>query len=105
MKNAKAIKAFARYDRQVRISNSKLGSVLAMIMMPAGIMLDYFVYPDKVWDLLKLRLVCSLLVGVVWGLLCTNFGKRFYRTLCMTWYMLPALCIAWMIWFSEDPTS
>lgn len=105
MRNAQALKAFTRYDRQVRISNSKLGSILAMIMMPAGITLDYFVYPDKIWDLLKLRLVCSFLVGMVFALLCTNFGKRFYRALCMTWYMLPALCIAWMIYFSNDPAS
>src|SRR5579862_8789649 len=98
--------AFAEYDRQTRISNSKLGAVLAIIMMPAGASLDYFVYgPEKVFDFLKLRLLCSLLVGVVWVLFLTSFGKKHYRVLGMTWYMLPALFIAWMIYYADDPVS
>jgi signal transduction histidine kinase len=98
--------AFADYDRQVRISNSKLGAVLAIIMMPAGVSLDYFVYgPTKVWAFLKLRLLCSLLVGVVWALFLTEFGKKHYRVLGMTWYMLPAFFIAWMIYVADDAVS
>lgn len=98
--------AFAEYDRQTRISNSKLGAVLAIIMMPAGVSLDYFVYgPTKAFDFLKLRLLCSLLVGVVWLLFLTPFGKKHYRVLGMTWYMLPALFIAWMIYYANDPVS
>ncbi|HVV01662.1 MAG TPA: hypothetical protein VHH88_09900, partial [Verrucomicrobiae bacterium] len=63
--------AFAKYDRQTRISNSKLGAVLAMILMPAGMALDYFVYGRSanpawgmplVWKFLGLRILCSVLV-------------------------------------------
>ena len=97
--------AFSEYDREVRISNSKLGAVLAIILMPAGAALDYFVYQDRVWEFLKLRLLCSLLVGVVWFLFLTPFGKRHYRVLGMTWYMLPAFFIAWMIRNAGDPVS
>ena len=98
--------AFADYDRQVRISNSKLGAVLAIIMMPAGASLDYFVYgPARVGEFLKLRLLCSLLVGIVWLLFMTTFGKKHYRVLGMTWYMLPAFFIAWMVYVANDPVS
>jgi signal transduction histidine kinase len=104
--------AFAEYDRQNRISNSKLGAVLAIIMMPLGASLDYFVYyrnrPDGA-ELLRrffeLRVLCSLLVGVVLALFWTNFGKKHYRVLGMTWYMLPAFFIAWMIYAANDPVS
>jgi signal transduction histidine kinase len=104
--------AFAEYDRQNRISNSKLGAVLAIIMMPLGASLDYFVYyrnrPDGA-ELLRtffeLRVLCSLLVGAVLALFWTNFGKKHYRVLGMTWYMLPAFFIAWMIYAANDPVS
>ena len=105
MSNDNVQQAFAEYDRQVRISNSKLGAVLAIILMPAGAALDHFVYPDRLWEFLKLRLLCSLLVGVVWFLFLTPLGKRHYRVLGMTWYMLPALFIAWMIRNADDPVS
>ena len=98
--------AFAEYDRQERIRNSKLGAVLAVIMMPAGAALDYFVYgPERLWEFLKLRLLCSLLVGVVWFMFLTPFGKKHYRIFGMTWYMLPAFFIAWMVFAANDPVS
>ena len=101
--NAELQAAFADYDRQVRITNSKLGAVLAMILMPAGVALDYFVYQEKLWPFLGLRLLCSAGVAVVWGLFHTEFGKRHYRVLGMTWYMLPAFFIAVMIYQADDP--
>jgi len=98
--------AFAEYDRQNRISNSKLGAILAIIMMPAGASLDFFVYgKHHLWEFLQLRLLCSLLVGVVLALFWTPFGKKYYRVLGMTWYMLPAFFIAWMITAANDPVS
>ena len=102
-------KAFAEYDRQNRISNSKLGAVLAIIMMPLGASLDFFVYRSRgthlLWTFFELRVLCSLLVGVVLALFWTNFGKKHYRVLGMTWYMLPAFFIAWMIYAAKDPVS
>ncbi len=98
-------KEFAEYDRNVRIANSKLGAVLAIVLMPAGLVLDWFVYPEKLWVFFQLRIFCSVLVGVVLALFFTNFGRKHYRVLGMTWYMLPALFIAWMIYAAGDPLS
>lgn len=107
--NERVHQAFAEYDRQNRISNSKLGAVLAIFMMPAGSMLDYFVYhetkPELLWEFFALRVLCSFLVGVVLVLFWTNFGKKYYRVLGMTWYMLPAFFIAAMICVAQDPVS
>ena len=58
--------AFHDQDRQTRIQNSKVGCWLAIALMPAGILLDYFVYPSQLWFFLQLRLFCSLLVFGVW---------------------------------------
>ncbi len=98
--------AFADYERQIRISNSKVGAILAIIMMPAGASLDYFVYGSThLWRFFQLRLLCSVLVGVVLLLFWTPVGKKHYRILGMTWYMLPAFFIAWMIYLANDPVA
>lgn len=97
--------AFAEYDKRVRISNSRIGAIWAMILMPAGVTLDYFVYRDYLWLFLGLRVLCSVLVFGVRSLFSTSFGDRHYRFLGMIWYMLPALFISWMINASGDPVS
>ncbi len=97
--------AFAEYDKQVRISNSRLGAIWAMILMPAGITLDYLVYPDQVWEFFLLRVLCSLCVWGVRALFNTEFGDRNYRFLGMLWYMLPAFFISGMIYASDSVTS
>ena len=38
--------AFAEYDRQETISNFKVACIIGMTLMPAGVILDYAVYPD-----------------------------------------------------------
>lgn len=97
--------AFAAYDKKVRISNSRLGALWAMLLMPAGITLDYFVYPDQVWEFFWLRILCSLSVWGVRALFNTEFGDRNYRFLGMLWYMLPAFFIAGMIYASDEVIS
>jgi signal transduction histidine kinase len=98
-------KAFREDDQRVRINNSIGGCWLAITLMPAGFTLDYFVYPDQLWSFLELRLLCSLLVGGVLALFYTPFGKRHYRVLGQIWYLLPALCIAAMIYLTEGASS
>ena len=97
--------AFHDQDRQTRIQNSKVGCWLAIALMPAGILLDYFVYPSQLWFFLQLRLFCSLLVFGVWVVFHTSVGVRFYRFWGMVWYLLPAFFITWMIYTTEGAAS
>jgi two-component system, sensor histidine kinase PhcS len=101
--------AFAGYERRVRISNYKVGCLLAFIFMPAGASLDYFVYnapgDSHVWEFFKLRLFCSGLLAVVYGLLCTELGARVYRALGFLVAFLPMAFISWMIFATDGPAS
>jgi signal transduction histidine kinase len=97
--------AFAEYDKKVRISNSRLGAIWAMILMPAGITLDLMVYPGLWKEFFWLRVLCSISVWGVRALFNTPFGDRNYRFLGMVWYMLPAFTIAGMIYASDEVTS
>jgi signal transduction histidine kinase len=97
--------AFAEYDRRETISNFKVACVIGMTLMPAGVVLDSFVYPAQAVYFLKLRLLCSLLIGLFLALLLTSLGRRHYRFQGVLLFMLPASFIAWMIYATEGAAS
>lgn len=97
--------SFFEYNRDVRISNSKAGCMLVVVLMPAGVSLDYFVYPDKLGLFFVLRMICSLLALILWGLLSMPFGHRHFRALGMLWFILPSLFISIMIYFAQGVES
>jgi signal transduction histidine kinase len=98
-------RAFADYERRVTIQNSKVGCLLGILFMPAGVSLDYFVYRDQTPFFLQLRLLCSLLLGAVWWLFRTPLGLRHYRLLGLIEVSLPVFFIAWMIYATEGAAS
>jgi signal transduction histidine kinase len=79
--------------------------MLVVVLMPAGLSLDYFVYPDKVLFFFTLRIVCSVMALGLWGLLSLPIGRKHFRVLGMTWFLLPSLFISLMIYFSEGVES
>ncbi len=97
--------AYASRERQERLRSSKVGCALVVFLMPAGITLDLFVYPDRWFYFLQLRLLCSALAGVLWFVHTRPFGERYYRYLGIPITLLPAFFIAWMIAVTEGPTS
>ena len=98
-------RAFAEYQRHVTINNVRVGCYLGMALMPAGMALDLFVYPDKSFHFFKLRLLCSLLIGVFWGVVKSGVGVRYYRALGVFLAMLPSFFISWMIYETEGADS
>ena len=97
--------AFLDNERQERVNTGKVASALVVILMPVGIVLDLWVYP-KYWRFfVVLRLVCSVLAGVLWFLYTTPFGEKHHRVLGLPIALLPAFFIAWMIYYSGDSNS
>ena len=97
--------AFAEYDREVTVSNFKVACAIGMILMPAGILLDWAVYPNDLENFFYLRLACAVLIGVFLTILLTPFGRQRYRVLGVTLFMLPASFIAAMIYASGNPVT
>jgi len=97
---------FQDYNRDFRIRTSKMGCFLAFILMPAGSILDWFVYPELHGRFLILRLICSALAGLLWLLLSwPAFARRWFRELGLSWFILPSAFICWMIYESEGVQS
>jgi signal transduction histidine kinase len=97
--------AFVANERRERIRSGKVASALVVFLMPAGIILDRYVYPERWADFLLLRLLCSGLAVGLWALHNTPFGVRYYRLLGIPIALLPAFFISWMIGITEGPES
>ncbi len=97
--------AFAEYDRQVTINNFKVACALGAVLMPVGYLLDKYMYPDMAGKFLCMRLLCSVLIGLFFGFLLTPWGRRHYRSLGVTLFMLPASFIAAMIYATTGAPS
>ncbi|MDX6766200.1 MAG: ATP-binding protein [Candidatus Methylacidiphilales bacterium] len=97
---------FLDYNRDFRISTSKVGCLLAFVLMPAGTLLDHFVYPEMAGSFLFLRLICAALAGVLFLLLSwPAFARRWFRELGLSWFILPSAFICLMIYQSEGVRS
>jgi signal transduction histidine kinase len=97
--------AFANYDRQVIIANVKVGCLIGVLFMPFGTILDYFVYRAEVAYFLKLRLLCSLLIAIFWGVVVSPFGHKHPRFLGVLLAMFPSFFISWMIYLKDGSES
>lgn len=95
-------RAFQDYERSVRVRNYKIGCVLALIFMPAGAVLDYFVYREQVTEFFLLRLLCAALLAAIGLLLHARPDHPTYRALGFSVALLPMVFICWMIYRSSD---
>src|SRR6187399_662861 len=105
--NTKEIQdAYVDYVRQQAISNFKVACTLGFILMPAGAILDHFVYPGQTAHFfLALRLFSSVLIAIFYASLLTSFGRKYYRFQGVTLFMIPASFIAYMIYYTEGDGS
>jgi two-component system sensor histidine kinase PhcS len=92
-------------ERAERIRTGKVASMLVVFLMPAGVMLDFFFYPDELGDFLLVRLLCAVLAAGLWYLHTTPWAERNYKLLGLPIAWLPAAGISWMIYVTEGPTS
>lgn len=98
--------AYRQYILAGNIRNSKVACALVIVLMPAGVVLDYWVYHDVLWDFLQLRLICSALAAcVLFGLTLKGLPEWAYRVLCRGWFVLPAFFISVMIATKEGASS
>ncbi len=86
-------KAFVEYDRQVIFENVIVGCLIGIVLMPLGTLLDYKVYNDQWGFFLKLRVLCSLLIGLFWLVVMTPFGRKHPRKLGVLLAFFPAFFI------------
>ena len=104
--NSKEIQtAFAEYDRKAILNNVVVGCILGMVLMPVGTLLDYQVYRPEVYYFFKLRLFCSLLIGIFCAVVLTPFGRKHPRKLGVLLAFFPSFFMSWMIYATDGSSS
>ena len=97
--------AYDQYNRQVRIRNAKIASLLVIVLMPIGSLLDWFVYPHLLIPFFGLRIACSVATAASWLMLKSRYQNLLYPFAIRACYLLPALAMSLMIASSEGATS
>jgi len=97
--------AYREFDRDLRILRAKAGYVLALVLMPAGVTLDYFVYPNLLWKIMQVRLLCDVALLACFLFSFSRHAARFSKALDKPCVLLPTLSICWMIYLSEGALS
>jgi signal transduction histidine kinase len=96
---------YEQYNRKVRIRNASIASLLVIILMPVGSLLDWFVYPRLLLPFFSLRIACSVATAAAWLMLKSRYQKLLYPFLIRAWYLMPSFSISLMIAFSEGASS
>jgi two-component system sensor histidine kinase PhcS len=97
--------AWKEYDRVTTIHKTKLGCLFGIVMVPVFALLDHYVYPQRAVEFFLVRLLCSALMGALYFVLGTNFGKKHYHLQGIVLLFLPSATIAWMIYRTEGSGS
>src|SRR5947209_3733466 len=102
---SRLVEDYRQFDRDLRIVRAKAGYMLALVLMPSGITLDHFVYPELGAIILKARLLCDLALLFCFALCFSRWRYKFADLLDKPCVLLPTLSISWMIWASEGAMS
>jgi len=97
--------SFAESERALLLSNTRVACWLSLLLVPAGISLDYLVYPEFFRTFLIARILCDLAIVPILLLLYTHFVPRFIRWISAMWAVTPMWMICWMIYLSEGSVS
>ena len=60
--------AFEAEEQELRLRQSKVACILGIVLIPAGISLDYISYPDQLSTLATIRLITAGLIAIIYAL-------------------------------------
>jgi two-component system, sensor histidine kinase PhcS len=75
-KNHELYQDYKKSRNQILIRPTRFGGILSMIFIPAGICLDYFIYPEMLPNFLRIRLFSSIITIIPLIMTYTAFGKK-----------------------------
>jgi signal transduction histidine kinase len=102
---AEILKTYDEYEQKITVRHLELGCYLVMLLMPAGVFLDHYVYPRDVGFFFQLRLCAAFLALGIWALLRTEISKKITWFLSLAIALVPAFFICWMIRATDGTDS
>ena len=99
------LEAYGKADADLRVRQAKICSVIAMVLVPACIGLDYFAYPTLLGRIFVSRMICDLFLLLPFLALYTSWGVSHIRLLANAPPLVPCITICWMIYATEGVFS
>ena len=99
------LKSYREHEREITIRKTRLGCVIGIVLVPLFTLLDHQVYPDRSLNWLIPRVLCSVLMAILYPLLGTKIGRRFHKLQGLVLLALPTLCISYMIYDRDGGSS
>ncbi|MEM6822448.1 MAG: ATP-binding protein, partial [Verrucomicrobiota bacterium] len=96
---------YREVDHKRRVLASKITHVVTFFFVPAGSVLDYFVYPEHFVSFLILRLTAACIIALLFALHFTKTGRKYIVALPLALGLITAGCICWMISATEGHAS
>ena len=96
---------FHAQERRLLVEQSRIGAWLMLVLIPAGITLDYFVYPDHAAEFAAYRLIADAPVVVAILVHGTATGQRWPRALVGLWLGSAIAMICFMIYTADGSRS
>ncbi len=90
---------------EFRLTYSKAGVIVSIVLVLMGLGLDYTLYPESFSTLAPARFVVAALSLAILWVLHSSAGLRWVRPLTLLWLALPQVMIAWMIWVTDGVAS
>jgi two-component system sensor histidine kinase PhcS len=98
-------RAFKDADRQAGVNNFVMASLLGMVLVLVGAVLDHFVYPEQAGLFLLFRLACASALAVLLTVGLQPVGRRFYRLISVCVALVPSFMLGVMIYLTDGHLS
>jgi len=103
--NPKAFEAYEEYERVTNLRHLKIGCWLVILLMPAGLLVDCFVYPNNLGEFFALRATSSGFGFLGLLALHSRFKDRYHFWLCLFVGLNPAFFMCCMIYAADGANS
>jgi len=98
-------KEYSLYDRNLRFTRFRIVSILSLVLMLAGVSLDFFVYPDLLREFFSIRVLCDAATAVLLVASFSSLGQRLITPLGYGVMLAPVVFMTLMIYVSEGAMS
>lgn len=90
---------------KLKLNFSKVAAILAMVFVPAGAILDYFTYPERLGEFFLLRCATSAVILIASIAYYRPGAERYSGLVTFGWFHVIQIMIAFMIFETEGALS
>ena len=93
--------AYVKATGPRRVEHSRIGCIAALIFMPLGGIVDFFVYPENLTEIFTARLICEFAIIFIYPLHHKSGIEKHVKILNLSFPLLIIITLCWVIRSTE----